>query len=135
MTRSLTEAQGFDKISKYEIITAEDLALAGPFLIEDSRLARTRYGERIVLDVVLVNEDEPEAGGAEYAVMLGNLSFRASLLTLFAENGDPVGPCVLVKGNKPPHAWFCEPGGVTQCRCCSLARATGAALPRPIGPS
>jgi hypothetical protein len=109
MSRTLTEAQGFDEISKYETIKAEDLAQAGPFYIQDARLARTRYGERIVLDIQLVNDDPLFIGGAEYALLLGNQPFRASLLTLFADSGEPVGPCVLVKGNKPPHAWFVNP--------------------------
>jgi len=108
MSRTLTEAQGFDEISKYETIKAEDLAKAGPFFIIDSRLSRTRYGERIVLDVQLGEIDTSLVPEATYSVMLGNQPFRAWLLTLFALDGAPVGPCIIHRGTKAPHAWFVD---------------------------
>ena len=82
----------------YPIINAEELATRGPFLVTNAREVETRYGIRIVFDVVMVD------GGDYYALFLGDNPARRAVVNYFEDvDAEPLGPCVLVK---PKRAWI-----------------------------
>jgi len=93
----ISEIMGTDGNS-YPVISAEELATRGPFLVADAREVETRFGTRIVFDVVMLN------GSECYALFLGDNPARRAVVNYFEdESAEPLGPCVLVK---PKHAWI-----------------------------
>jgi hypothetical protein len=89
-----------------DLIRPADLAEAGPFLVTAVHRATTRFGDRIVLDVTLLQTTSRYASGEQYACMLSDQPWRRDLLSLFSGGDEPVGPCVLVRGEKGQHPWL-----------------------------
>jgi hypothetical protein len=82
----------------YPIISAEELATRGPFLVTHAREVETRFGTRIAFDVVTIKD------AAAYVLFLGDNPARQAVVTYFENpRAERLGPCVLVK---PKRAWI-----------------------------